>query len=54
MKGEQLREIQAPLKARYRETPEQAVITLKAKGELGGDNITCKVETGRALVEAGP
>ena len=53
MKGEQLREMQAPFKVRYREAPEQAVITLKAKGELGSESVTCKVETGRALVEAG-
>ena len=53
MKSEQLREIQAPLKALYREVPEKAVITLKAKGALGAEGVTCKVETGRALVEAG-
>lgn len=53
MKGEELRALQAPLKARYRETPERAVVTLRATGELGSDSLTCKVETGRALVEAG-
>jgi len=53
MKAEELRELQAPLKARYREAPEQAVITLKAAGELGTESITCKVDTGRALAEAG-
>ena len=53
MKGDELKSLQAPLKARYRETPEAAVITLKAKGRLGEESITCKVETGRALVEAG-
>jgi uncharacterized OsmC-like protein len=53
MKAEELRELQAPLKARFRERPEQAVITLKAKGELGSETITCKVDTGRALAEAG-
>lgn len=47
-----LRDLQAPLKARYRETPETALFTLKAEGELG-DGITCRVETGRALAEAG-
>jgi len=52
MKGEELRELQAPFKALYRELPEKAVITLKAKGALG-EGITCKVETGRALAEAG-
>jgi uncharacterized OsmC-like protein len=53
MKAQELRDLQAPLKARYRETPESAVITLKAKGTLGEESITCKVETGRALAEAG-
>src|SRR5215469_13720641 len=53
MRGDDLRALQAPLKQRYRETPEAAVITLKAKGEIGDQTLTCKVETGRALVEAG-
>ena len=53
MKADDLRRMQAPFKALYREVPEKATITLKAKGELGGDSITCKVDTGRALVEAG-
>jgi uncharacterized OsmC-like protein len=53
MKAEELRAQQAPFKALYRETPEKAVITLKAKGSLGEESVTCKVETGRALVEAG-
>ncbi len=41
MKAEELRAIQAPLKTRYREAPETAVITLKAQGSLDGDGITC-------------
>ena len=53
MKAEDLRAIQAPFKARYREAPEAAVITLKAQGSLDGDGITCSVDTGKALVEAG-
>lgn len=53
MKGDELRELQAPLKARYRESPDAAVVTLRAAGELGDSGLTCKVETGRALVEAG-
>ena len=53
MKAEDLREMQAPLKARYRENPEAAVVTLRASGEIGDASLTCKVETGRALVEAG-
>jgi hypothetical protein len=48
MKAEDLRALQAPLKALYRDLPEKAVITLKAEGELGHESITCKVETGRA------
>jgi uncharacterized OsmC-like protein len=48
-----LRELQAPLKARYREEPGMAVVTLQAEGELADGAIACKVETGRALVEAG-
>ncbi|HEV8679907.1 MAG TPA: OsmC family peroxiredoxin, partial [Stellaceae bacterium] len=48
-----LRELQAPLKAKYRESPEAALVTLKAEGDLAEGAIACKVETGRALVEAG-
>ena len=53
MNVEQLRELQAPIKSRYRDEPEAAVITLRAKGEIGQENLACRVETGRALVEAG-
>ena len=53
MKAEELREIQAPLKARYRDEPEAAVITLSAEGSVGGDGIVCSVQTGKAIVEAG-
>ena len=53
MDGDELRALQAPLKDRYREEPEAAVITLKADGSLDGEGITCSVDTGRALVEAG-
>jgi uncharacterized OsmC-like protein len=52
MKSEALRNLQAPLKDKYRMQPESAIITLKAEGRTG-DGISCKVETGRALVEAG-
>src|SRR6059058_4502345 len=48
-----LRELQAPLKAAYRERPEAALVTLKAAGDLAEGAIACKVETGRALIEAG-
>lgn len=53
MNEEDLRSLQAPLKARYREEPESAVITLAAEGRLGEESITCKVSTGKAMVEAG-
>lgn len=52
MKSEELRAIQAPLKERYREAPEAAFITLKAQGRIG-EGITCNIQTGKALVEAG-
>jgi uncharacterized OsmC-like protein len=52
MNAEELKQLQAPLKAKYRDTPEAAVITLKAAGRLG-EAITCSVETGKALVAAG-
>src|SRR2546425_7326959 len=53
MSPDQLRALQAPLKARYREAPSSAVVTLKARGRLHLENVSCKVETGKALVEAG-
>jgi len=53
MKAGELRELQAPLKERYRAEPGAALITLRAHGRLGDEGLTCKVETGRALVEAG-
>ena len=52
MKSEELKELQAPLKEKYKLEPSTALITLKAIGEIG-EGISCKVETGRALVEAG-
>jgi uncharacterized OsmC-like protein len=52
MKTEELRNLQAPLKEKYRNDPESAVITLSAKGKIG-EGISCKIETGRALSEAG-
>ena len=48
-----LRELQAPLKAKYREDADAALVTLRAEGSLDADGIACRVETGRALVEAG-
>ena len=53
MRGYELKALQAPFKQRYRENPDSAVITLRAKGEIGDETLTCKVETGRALIEAG-
>jgi uncharacterized OsmC-like protein len=53
MKTEEFRSLQAPLKARYREDPPAALVTLKARGTLGAEAITCKVETGKILAEAG-
>lgn len=52
MQPEELRNLQAPLKDKYREHPEAAIITLKAEGKIG-EGISCKVETGKAVVEAG-
>jgi len=52
MDREALRALQAPLKQRYRDDPEAGVVTLRAEGSLG-DGVACRVETGRALVEAG-
>lgn len=53
MDADELRALQAPLKARYREEPAVAVVTLHALGVLGDEQIACSVDTGRALVEAG-
>jgi uncharacterized OsmC-like protein len=52
MDREGLRATQAPLKQRYEREPEAAVVTLKASGSLG-DGVSCSVDTGRALAEAG-
>ncbi len=52
MDAAELKELQTPIKARYRDDPDAAVITLKAQGAIG-EGVTCSVETGRALVEAG-
>ncbi len=53
MDGSELRAMQAPIKRRYKDDPNAAVVTLKAKGTLDNSNIACKVETGRALAAAG-
>jgi uncharacterized OsmC-like protein len=48
-----LRAMQAPIKERYRNDPQAAVVTLRAKGTLDETNVACKLETGRALAAAG-
>ena len=52
MNADELKSLQAPLKAKYRERPETALLTLRAEGRIG-EGITCKIETGKARVEAG-
>jgi uncharacterized OsmC-like protein len=52
MDSDVLRALQAPLKQKYRDDPDSAVVTLRASAEAG-QGISCKVDTGRALVEAG-
>jgi uncharacterized OsmC-like protein len=52
MNMDDLRALQAPLKERYRSEPEAALVTLKAEGRIG-EGVTCSVQTGKALVEAG-
>lgn len=52
MNAEELKQVQAPLKEKYRDSPESGVITLNAEGKIG-EGISCKIETGKALVEAG-
>ena len=52
MKADELRALQAPLKDQYRKEPGAAVVTLRAQGRLG-EGIACRVDTARALVEAG-
>src|SRR5436305_5125474 len=52
MKAQELKSLQAPIKQRYRDEPKTASITLRAKGKIG-EGVTCNVQTGKALVEAG-
>lgn len=52
MNADEIRSLQAPLKERYRQRPDTALVTLRAEGRIG-EGVTCKVETGKALVEAG-
>jgi len=53
MEAEELRTLQAPLKQQYRSEPGKALVTRRASGSLGSPGVSCRVETGRALVEAG-
>jgi uncharacterized OsmC-like protein len=53
MDRDELRERQGPLKERYRAEPTTAVVTLRAEGSLADSDVSCSVQTGRALVEAG-
>lgn len=52
MDADELKALQAPLKDKYKAEPDSAVVTLRARGRLG-EGITCRVDTGKALVEAG-
>src|SRR5258705_4187319 len=52
MNSAELKSLQEPIKEKYRTDPASAIITLRAYGKVG-EGISCKVETGRALVEAG-
>src|SRR5438132_784025 len=52
MNADEIRSLQAPLKEQYRQRPDTALITLRAEGRIG-QGVTCSVETGKALVEAG-
>jgi uncharacterized OsmC-like protein len=52
MNAEQLKSLQAPIKERYKQDPSAALITLRAHGRIG-EGIACRVDTGKALVEAG-
>src|SRR5262245_45857288 len=52
MNADELRAIQAPLKDRYRQSPDSAMITLRAQGRLG-EGVSCKIETGKGQVSAG-
>ncbi|HSP86691.1 MAG TPA: OsmC family protein [Ignavibacteriaceae bacterium] len=52
MEREELKNLQSPLKQKYKEEPEAALVTLKAQGRIG-EGITCKIETGKAIAKAG-
>jgi uncharacterized OsmC-like protein len=53
MNAEELRALQAPIKTKYKEEPSSAAVTLRAKGRVGSETLTCNVETGHRPIEAG-
>jgi uncharacterized OsmC-like protein len=53
MSREELQALQTPLKSRYRDDPEAAVVTMTAEGDVDATAVSCSVQTGRALVQAG-
>ena len=53
MTGDELRALQAPIKARYKDNPAAAHLTLKAEGTLAGENLLCRVETDHGPIDAG-
>jgi uncharacterized OsmC-like protein len=53
MDAQELRALQAPLKQQYRDDPSRALVTLRASGSLDGSGVSCRVDTARAMVEAG-
>jgi uncharacterized OsmC-like protein len=53
MNSDQLKALQAPLKQQYRDNPAAALVTLRASGRVDESGVSCRVETGRAMVEAG-
>ena len=53
MQAHELRALQAPLKQQYRDDPDRALVTLRASGQLDGSGVSCRVDTARAMVEAG-
>ena len=53
MRREELQAVQAPLKQHYRQDPAAGLVTLRAEGDADASAVSCSVQTGRALVEAG-
>jgi uncharacterized OsmC-like protein len=53
MEAQKLRDLQAPLKQLYRDDPSRALVTLRASGSLDDSGVSCRVDTARAMVEAG-